>query len=632
MTLYAQPHQLSNLDLPPHLSAICTAPRAPRQAAFKHPRIASIFSPLPVAVELPSIDEAVRTNASSTAVVSTVTTSLQNDVVENASPSGLPNVIQTNLNGEGSHLQKDGQVQQDGDDENMSSATREVIDIDELFKHEDNANTSVEKEEEKAEPQQAANVPIAIAQVDFDFNAPNEAAVGEVKEEAATFREIPWLSIAPTKKRKVLVIVVRADPIICGHSTEARNLAEAALAKGYEPYIVTWNESLIANSGLPLKPTHEIEPYSPGITVLRPNAVGNYKLLDGRYNLGMTAQIVEIARQDPSMEMTLMCLYLQPHARIVLDAVDALRGMWGNSFKVTTVAEAVGSDVTNVLSNALVDQNYGAAITVLTQFLAFDVPVCVSQFTLDEVLRHATEVDTILGSDFASRLKAKCTISYPALNVRTYTHLDPTVASEVLAKRGLEKKKYVLYLSRVIEAKGIFELVEGFRASKLVAAGYTLLIVGRGEALADVTELTLGDPNIRHMTDMADWEKAAIFDAAACYVLPSKFHPTFVETFGIVITEAMLTNCGPVITCKTGGIPEAAGKHCFYADVDSSASLRTNLEKAVLGMSDEACAEMTRGAREHSMQFSRDNVWALLESKVEAAREAKTMAAKLKLI
>ena len=28
--------------------------------------------------------------------------------------------------------------------------------------------------------------------------------------------------------RKVLVIVVRADPIICGHSTEARNLAVSA--------------------------------------------------------------------------------------------------------------------------------------------------------------------------------------------------------------------------------------------------------------------------------------------------------------------------------------------------------------------------------------------------------------------
>ena len=31
------------------------------------------------------------------------------------------------------------------------------------------------------------------------------------------------------KRRKVLVIVVRADPIICGHSTEARNLAEVCV-------------------------------------------------------------------------------------------------------------------------------------------------------------------------------------------------------------------------------------------------------------------------------------------------------------------------------------------------------------------------------------------------------------------
>ena len=66
--------------------------------------------------------------------------------------------------------------------------------------------------------------------------------------------------------KKVLVIVVRADPIICGHSTEARNLAEAALVVGYEPYIITWHNSLLGNSGLPLKPADEIEPYSEGIT------------------------------------------------------------------------------------------------------------------------------------------------------------------------------------------------------------------------------------------------------------------------------------------------------------------------------------------------------------------------------
>jgi glycogen(starch) synthase len=437
--------------------------------------------------------------------------------------------------------------------------------------------------------------------------------------------------------RKVLVIVVRADPIICGHSTEARNLAEAALVAGYEPYIITWHDSLLGGSGLPLKPAHEIAPYSPGITVLRPDAIGNYKLLDGRFNLGMTAAIVEIARQDPTMEMTLMCLYLQPHAKIVLDAVDAIRGAWGESFNVTTIAEAVGSDVTNVLSNAMREQNFGAAITVLTQFLAFDVPVCVSQFTLDEVLRHASDVDEVLGTNFAARLQQKCALSYPALNVTEYTELDPERAAEVLSNRGLVAKKYVLYLSRVIEAKGIFELVAAYRSSNLPAAGIQLLIVGRGEALESVQAVTAGDSNIRHMTDMADAEKAAIFDGAASYVLPSKFHPTFVETFGIVITEAMLTHCGPVITCRTGGIPEAAGEDCIYAEVDNSdetgahqpcleASLKECLNKVVLEMSAEEKEQMTAKAREYSMQFGREHVFALLESKATVAREQKRVA------
>ena len=41
-------------------------------------------------------------------------------------------------------------------------------------------------------------------------------------------------------------IVVRADPVICGHSGEARNLAEAALHRGFtEVRIVTWPLDLL---------------------------------------------------------------------------------------------------------------------------------------------------------------------------------------------------------------------------------------------------------------------------------------------------------------------------------------------------------------------------------------------------
>lgn len=123
--------------------------------------------------------------------------------------------------------------------------------------------------------------------------------------------------------------------------------------------------------------------------MLRPSAIGNYKLLDGRYNFGMTSAIIELARSDSMMELTVMCLYLQPQASIVLYAVRGIRGAFRKQFDVTTVAEAVGSDVTNVLCNALRDSNYGAAITVLSDFLSFDVPVCVSEFTRSEILRHA---------------------------------------------------------------------------------------------------------------------------------------------------------------------------------------------------------------------------------------------------
>ena len=48
-------------------------------------------------------------------------------------------------------------------------------------------------------------------------------------------------STPPTRPNGRLVIVVRADPVICGHSGEARNLAEVALRRGFDDVrIVTW--------------------------------------------------------------------------------------------------------------------------------------------------------------------------------------------------------------------------------------------------------------------------------------------------------------------------------------------------------------------------------------------------------
>src|SRR5512142_2566895 len=119
-----------------------------------------------------------------------------------------------------------------------------------------------------------------------------------------------------------LVIVVRADPVICGHSGEARNLAEVALTRGYDDVrLLTWPIPALQTAGLPLKPLDRLLPYSPGITVERPEPVGDYRVPDGRYLAGLAGRLVELLMDG--VPTTCLSRYLAPHANVVVDAVAA---------------------------------------------------------------------------------------------------------------------------------------------------------------------------------------------------------------------------------------------------------------------------------------------------------------------
>ena len=182
-----------------------------------------------------------------------------------------------------------------------------------------------------------------------------------------------------------LVILVRADPIICGHSTEARNLAEAAIAQGISNvHIVSYPLDILHASSLPLKPVESISAYSSGISVDRPAPVGDYKVLDGKIALGISGQIVDLLTHFKG-KTAIMDLYLVPHGFMVLEAT---RSFHHSSFQpsLITIGEAVGSDITNVVGNALKENKLGAAQVVLSNFLAHDLPVAVSQFTKDLIV------------------------------------------------------------------------------------------------------------------------------------------------------------------------------------------------------------------------------------------------------
>ena len=424
-------------------------------------------------------------------------------------------------------------------------------------------------------------------------------------------------SPVPASPRRRLVVVVRADPVICGHSGEARNLAEAALERGFdEVRIVTWPIERLSEVGLPLKPLDRVLAYSPGIVVERPEPVGDYRVPDGRWLAGLTGRLVELFTDG--VPTVALALYLSPPAVAVADAVRVARET-GLPVDVVTVAEAVGSDVTNVVRSAVAEGRFGAAAHVLSAYLAHDVCLAVSRYTREVVLDAAAEVDERYGTRFAERLAERVAISYPALDVASWVGLDPQETHEALASRGLRRCGYVLFLSRLAAAKGVDDLIAGFEASA-ARERVRLVIAGTGPAAWELRERAAASPvahRITFLADVDDDEKRHLMAGSAAFVLPSKPQPDFVETFGIALVETMLAGGGPVVTTDTGGIGEAVGDCALIVPPGAPRAITAALDR-VLAMPDAERAWWAHRARSHALQFDRGIVLDRMLAHVDA--------------
>lgn len=412
-----------------------------------------------------------------------------------------------------------------------------------------------------------------------------------------------------------LVIVVRADPVICGHSGEARNLAEAALVRGFDDVrIVTW--PLDALTQLPLKPPDRVLPYSPGITVERPEPVGDYKVPDGRYVAGMTGRLLELFTDG--VPTTAMSLYLVPHAIAVMRALDAARAL-GMPPNVTTIAEAVGSDISGVVRACVAEGRFGSALNIFATYLAHDRPVAVSEYTIELIVEAAESVDAALGTDLAARCRDRVTVSYPAVNTRTFIDLDDHEIGCALARRGLERDRYVLFLSRLTPAKGADDLIEGY-ARSAASAQVPLVIAGTGPSAADLRAVAaragVAD-RVRFFDDVDDDEKRLLMAGSGAYVLASKPRTEFVETFGIALVEKMLAGGGPVITTATGGIPEAVGDTATIIPPGSPVAIAEAIDDSLLVIGPEERAARAEKARTYALQFDRLQVFDRLMAGLE---------------
>ncbi|WP_198943602.1 glycosyltransferase [Actinokineospora bangkokensis] len=333
--------------------------------------------------------------------------------------------------------------------------------------------------------------------------------------------------------------------------------------------------------------------------------MGDYRVPDGRFMAGLTGRLVELLADG--VPTTCLSMYLAPHDAVVRDAVTAARAA-GLAPDVRTMAKAVGSDITNVIRSCLREGTFGAAIALFTTFLANDRLLAVSEFTKQEITAAARDVDAHCGTRFAQECQRRVEISYPPVDTSAYVDLDPAAVDAALARRGLSRDGYVLFLSRVARAKGVDDLINAYTGSQ-AARKVKLVVAGTGPNLEAMRALAAGDERVQFLTDVDDEEKPLLMAGCAAYALPTRPEQEFVETFGIALTEKMLAGGGPVITTLTGGTGEAVGDTAVIVGANDVPGLRAALDRAVLHMSEQERRAMAEAAREHALGFDRFRVF-----------------------
>ncbi len=224
------------------------------------------------------------------------------------------------------------------------------------------------------------------------------------------------------------------------------------------------------------------------------------------------------------------------------------------------------------------------------------------------------------GTRFAEQCSERVKVSYPAIDSSAYINLDPAETDRRLSARGLERDGYVMFLSRLSRAKGVDDLINGFAASA-ARTRTKLVICGNGPEAMDLRALASSTPNpeqILFFDDVDDAEKPHLLAGSSAYVLASKPRPEFVETFGIALAEKMLAGGGPIITCDTGGIPEAVGPHARIVPPGHPNAIAIALAEVILGLSSGERMRWGQAARSFAMQFDRANVFDRLFTHVES--------------
>jgi len=149
----------------------------------------------------------------------------------------------------------------------------------------------------------------------------------------------------------------------------------------------------------------------------------------------------------------------------------------------------------------------------------------------------------------------------------------------VIQKYSLPKR-YLLFVSRWSEHKGLPALIESFNILSAKYPDLGLVITGKPDCqspeVADLVRAAQSqNKNIITPGFVSDEDLAPLYSAATVYV-----HPGWYEGFGLMILEAFASGV-PVVTSNVSSLPEVAGDAALLIDPRNSQEIADNIAKII---------------------------------------------------
>ena len=176
------------------------------------------------------------------------------------------------------------------------------------------------------------------------------------------------------------------------------------------------------------------------------------------------------------------------------------------------------------------------------------------------------------------------------INAEDFSEVPDGEVTRLLERYGLEGRKIILSLCRLVPRKGIDVTLEAFSLLRKEGVDAVLVIAGTGpdEARLKTMAGALGlEDSVRFIGYVPDSEVRVWYYACDSYIMLSRKDDFFVEGFGLTFLEA--NACGiPVVGGRHGGVVDAIkdGETGFLVDpMDAPAAaekLRLLLEDSVL--------------------------------------------------